>query len=187
MLRHRVEYIENKIKNEKPERAQGYFSSKGIPLSIESIKAFVSWLQTVFLGNEEVAIWIGRLTNGQVRRSPQLTREIVASPHVGIQDLLKAYTQRSTLVADQDNIKLAIIKGKYDIYVDINKPFVKNIFNIWTGSDTTPLLCARLLSYFSELLEHNPDNDGRYISVRDTCTYFHAIGIEPHISNASLE
>lgn len=182
ILKKRVEYIEFKVKDEKPERAEGYFGSKGIHLSITNINAFVSCLQSVFIGNEEVGQWIGRLTNQQVRRSLQLTREVVASPHIEISDLIKSYMERSTIVANKDNIMMAIIRGKYDIYVDINTPFVKNIFNIGAGVDTTPLLGVRLLAYFNELREHNPDNDARYIAVKDAITYFQVIGVEPHVS-----
>ena len=41
----RIDYINKKVAEDKPEVGTGYFSNRGIPLTIENIRRFASCLQ----------------------------------------------------------------------------------------------------------------------------------------------
>jgi|GEM_PF-749712 len=187
VLRRRIEYIEKRTAEEKPEVGKGYFFTKGIQLEIGNIRAFAACLQTVFLNTGQVADWIGRLANHDIRRSLQLTREIVASPHVRVADLLKAYVAKDTLSIDVDDIKMAIIRGKYDIYCHTVQSFVQNVYDVTPEFETTPLLSLRILSLLESAWEGNSENESRYVFVDEIGEYFHAMNIEPRVTRACLD
>lgn len=186
ILRKRIEYLERRIAEDKPEEGKGYFLTRGIPLSIDNVKAFAACLQTVFINTGQVADWIGRLSNQETRRSLQLTRETVASPHLKVVELLKAYVAKSTMQVSQDEIKLAIIRGKYDIYPANNNSFVQNIFNLVIDHDTTPLIAVRILQYLDIALEGNSDDDSRYVPVGQIVEYMRVMNIEQRATNLCL-
>ncbi|MFL5245095.1 MAG: cold shock domain-containing protein [Gemmataceae bacterium] len=178
VLRKRIEYLERRIAEEKPEAGRGYFLSRGIPLAIENIKAFAACLQTVFINTGQVADWIGRLANQDIRRCLQFTREIVSSPHLKVEELLKAYVSKTAMEVSQDEIKLAMIRGKYDIYPANNNSFVQNIYNLVTEVDTTPLVAIRVLQYLEVAWDGNAENDSRYVTVEQVIEYMKAMNIE---------
>jgi cold shock CspA family protein len=179
VLRKRIDYIEQKIAEEPAEAGSGYFFGRGIRLEIENIKAFASCLQKLFISTGQVAEWIGRLSNQDVRRSLQLTREIVSSPHIRVADLLMAFVGKTTMAVDVDNIKLAILCGRYDIHPSGASSFAQNVFDVVSDVDTSPLIGIRVLVHLKSALDRNPDNDERYIIFRDIEKFFYDIGIEP--------
>lgn len=182
ILRRRIEYIEDRIKKETPQKGDGYFLGKGIRLSIENIQAFAACLQAVFLKTAQAAQWIGSLSNQDVRRSLQLTREVIVSPHIEIDELLKSYLSGSDIVVSEENIKLAIIKSKYDIYSSTNNSFVQNIFNLGIGTETSPLLGVRILQILKDCYVLNPNNDERYVLADTIISYIHSMGVEGFVT-----
>jgi GTPase SAR1 family protein len=187
VLRRRIDFIELKVAEEKPERGKGYFLGRGIRLELENIKAFTACLQALFVSTGQVAEWIGRLANHDVRRCLQLTREIVSSPHINVADLLKAFVSKTTLDVSVDDIKLAIVRGKYDVYPVGTSAFVHNVFDLPPDSNSTPLLPIRVLEFLRGAWASNPDNDGRYVGVREIQNYFHEIEVEPRTTARCLD
>lgn len=187
VLRKRIEYIEKRVADEKPEVGRGYFMGRGIPLDIANIKGFTACLQALFIKNSQVADWIGKLANHDIRRSLQLTREIVGSPHIKVQELVAAFISKNPLAVSTEDVKLAIIRGKYDIYPVGSNSFVQNIFDTTPECDTTPLLGVRILTYLECAWEGNKDNDARYLTTQDVAHYFSSINIEVRTTNACLD
>ena len=191
VLRKRIDYIENKIKDdERPQRGKGYkgyFFGRGIDLSIENLRAFTSSLQAVFINTGDVSTWIGNLANHDIRRSLQLTREIVGSPHIKVFDILKAIYGKSSLEADPDNAKLAMIRGKYDIYPTGLNAFVQNIFALTTEFGTSPLLGLRILQLLESTHFQHADGEARYVQVSHIVEYCHAMNLDPQVTFGWLD
>jgi cold shock CspA family protein len=187
VLRRRIEYIEDKVSQEEPGASTSYFVSRGFQLDIGNIKAFAACLQTVFLNTGQVAEWIGRLANQDIRRCLQLTREVIASPHIKIADLLKAYLDKPTMIVDADDIKLALIRGKYDIYYPTVQSFVQNLFNLTPEIETTPLLPLRILAFLDAAFQGNADNDARYVLVDQITEYFQTMNIDARATRICLD
>ncbi len=187
VLRKRIEYLETRINEQDPVKGKGYFTSRGIRLEIDNIKAFAACLQTVFINTGEVADWIGRLANQDIRRCLQLTREIVSSPHLKIDDLLEAYVTKSALLLSQDEVKLAIIRGKYDIYPASNNSFVQNLFAFVTDLDTTPLIALRVLRFLELVWEGSTASDSRYAPTESVVEYLKSMGVEPRATRTCLQ
>lgn len=193
IVRRRIEYIEQKIAEEqstnkaRPVGGRGYFFARGIPLEIEDIAGFAACLQTVFLNTGHVARWIGRLANHDIRRSLQLTREVVASPYIRVADLLAAHVSKTSMPVDVVDVMLAIVRGKYDIYYPAVQAFVQNVFHLYPEQTrTTPLLVLRILQILDAAREENPDNDQRYVLVCDVVNYCEAMNVEPTATTACL-
>ena len=159
----RIDYINKKVAaEEKPVSSTGYFSSRGIPLTIENIRGFAACLQEVFIRTEGVGDWIGNLANYDIRRALDLTRDVVSSPHIGVHELLKAFVSKNeSLSIDPECILRAIVRGKDDLYPLGHHKLVQNLFGVTTEVDTTPLLGVRLLKHLDEVPER-----GRRVSVR---------------------
>ena len=192
ILRRRIEYIEKKVAEEqavsgsKPASGTGYFISQNIPLEIENIKGFAACLQTVFVNTGQVADWIGRLSNHDIRRALQLSCDIVTSPYIHVAELLTAWVAKSTMAISPEDAKYAIIRGKYDIYYPTVQAFVQNLFDLIPGEDSTPLLSLRVLRFLDGAWESNKDNDRRYVPVSEILSYFRAMNIDERAITACL-
>jgi cold shock CspA family protein len=141
----------------------------------------------VFINTGQVADWIGRLANQDIRRCLQLTREIVSSPHLKVDDLLEAYVAKSAMLVGQDDVKLAIIRGKYDIYPANNNSFVQNVFAFVSDIDTTPLIVMRILRFLEIVWEGNTASDSRYAPTESVVEYLKSMGVESRATWACLQ
>jgi cold shock CspA family protein len=193
ILKRRIEYIEKKIADEqaetgkKPGGGRGYFFSRNIRLEIDNIQGFAACLQTVFVNTGQVADWIGKLANHDIRRALQLTCEIVTSPYIPIPELCAAWVSRSTMNVDPDVVKTAIIRGKYNIYCSRSSAFVQNLYTLASEHETTPLLAIRVLRFLADAWESNTESDLRYVPASDVLGYFEAMGIDLRAVSACLD
>jgi hypothetical protein len=99
VLEQRIKYLESKVSDKNEEKGRGYFLSYGIKLDLDHLKAFTHCLQHVFLETGKASMWVGHLSNMDIRRSLVLTRDIMASPYIKVEELLKAYIAQTAQVS----------------------------------------------------------------------------------------
>jgi energy-coupling factor transporter ATP-binding protein EcfA2 len=116
VLERRISYLLDKLQDDNAERRRSYFLSRGIRLRVEDIAGFAAGLNRIFVESRETANWIGGLANHDIRRLLELTKEVIASPHLRLDDLLKAHVAGRTDAVPAYRIKRALIKRRYDIY-----------------------------------------------------------------------
>ena len=193
IIRRRIDYIEKKVGEEqaasgkKPQAGTGYFMSRNLRLEIENIKGFAACLQTVFVNTGQVADWISRLSNHDIRRALQLSCDIVTSPHIHVAELLAAWVAKTTMAVNPGDVKNAMIRGRYDVYFPTVQSFVQNLYNLIPEYETTPLLALRILYFLNETWEANKDNDARYVPVSEILGYFQTMSIDGRATSACLE
>lgn len=193
IIRRRIEYIEMRVAEEqaasgkKPQAGTGYFLSRNLRLEIDNIDGFAACLQTVFIKTGQVANWIGKLSNHDVRRALQLSTEVVTSPHIRVAELLAAWAAKSTMEVNPRDVKEAMIRGKYNFHFPVVQSFVQNIYNLIPDKETTPLLSPRILHFLSEAWEANKDHEARFVPVSEICDYFQAMNIDERATSACLE
>lgn len=178
ILERRISYLETKLESEKDQKGEGYFLSRGIQLSIEHLQAFACCLQRVFVETGPVSMWLGNLSNMDIRRCLTLCRDVVSSPYIKVDDLLKAYISKQSYGISNNSMRRAIIRGHYDIYPVGQHSFVQNIYALDTEIDTSPLLGLRILRLLFDAQHTDIAGSEEYISVDQIEEYFQAIGID---------
>lgn len=184
VIERRISYLLDKLQDEDHQRRGDYFLSRGIRLNVENIAGFAASLNKIFLEAEDTARWIGGLANHDVRRVLELTKDVIASPHIKLDQLVKAYIIGHLGSVPEYKIKQAIIKRKYDIYPVGEHSFVQNLFALSIEPATTPLLGVRILQFIRDATDKGKDNE--YILVQEIYEYFTALGIHSSITERWL-
>lgn len=176
IIRKRVSFIESRVEVERARPGDRYFIQRGIYLRLDDIAAFARGLQRVFIETRDVARWIGDLANHDVRRTLNLIRAFIGSPHLRVADLVSAYASGSAIDIPRSRIERSIIRLHYDIYPVAQHDFIQNIFALTSDLPTTPLLGVRLLQLLSDVPER--EHEGAVIDVGEILGYFSGMNIE---------
>src|SRR6266511_2738398 len=176
IIRKRIEFMEKRVEIEKTKPDERYFVGKGISLSIEDLNGFARSLQRIFLQTSNVASWIGNLANHDVRRTLNLARMFVSSPHLRVVDLLKAYVAGTAVDVHHSRAAMALIRGHYDIYPVRQHDFVQNVFALNGDLETTPLLGIRILQLLSDVPVR--EREGALIELEEIIAYFAGMNVE---------
>jgi hypothetical protein len=187
VIERRITYLLKKLDQKDRYRAQDYFLGRNIRLDIKNIAAFAASLNRIFVESRSTSDWLGGLVNYDIRRLLELTRDVIASPHLPLEDLLKAHIAGSSVSVPEWKIKHAIIKRRYDLYPEGEHPFVQNIFNLTGDTPTTPLLGLRILQF---LRDARPDDDGsenNFVPVSALYEHVSALGVEQRVTTSWLQ
>lgn len=176
VLQSRVEFIEERIAEEEREPGRGYFLGRGITLSLQNLKAFVFCLNRIFVQTGHVSHWIGDLSNGDIRTSLEIVKEIVMSPHLGLDNLFKTFVAKTTIDVPDYLIQRALMKGRFNMYPGLDNRFVRNVFSRGQDEESNPLLGMRMLAVLRDTRDQTPENP--FITVSQLTDYFQAMGIE---------
>lgn len=187
VLERRIKYLEEKVSPENEEKGRGYFLSWGIRLDLEHLKAFAHCLQHVFLETGRASDWVGNLSNLDIRLSLQLTREIMSSPYLRVDELLKAYIAKSTTAIPIYDIQRAIIRRNYNFYPVGNHTYVQNIFCLRTEIGTSPLLGLRILTALRDALHKETEGQEAFVEVSQIYDYFQSMMVERRVVSLWLD
>lgn len=187
VIERRISYLLEKLHDDDAERRRSYFLNRGIRLTMKDIGEFAAGLNRIFVESKATARTMGGLSNHDIRRLLELTKDAIASPHLKLEDLLKAHLSGRVESVPEFRVKQAIIKQRYDIYPAGEHSFVQNLFALRIEPPTTPLLAARILQFLRDAGQTEEDEDGQeFVGVNDVYEYFVAIGIHPEITNGLL-
>lgn len=177
VLRKRVKYLNDKVDLERIKPDDRYFVKQGITWKLDDLAAFVRSLQDVFLNTAEVSRNIGRLSNHDVRRALKLARSFVTSPHLQVEDLLKAHIAGSAINVSRSRAVMALVRGNYRDYVPDQHEFVRNLYGMCEPGEASPLLASRVLQLLVDVA--SVDSNETLIPLEDVIRYFQDIGAEP--------
>ena len=187
VLERRIKYLEEKVYPDDEEKGRGYFLSYGIKLDLDHLKAFANCLQHVFLETGKASDWVGALSNMDIRRSLQLTRDIMASPYIKVDELLKAFITKTAGAIPEWDIQRAIIRRHYNFYPVGNNPYVQNIFCLRTEIGTSPLLGLRILTALRDALHKETEGKEAFMEVSQMYDYFQAMMVERRVVSLWLD
>jgi energy-coupling factor transporter ATP-binding protein EcfA2 len=184
VMQKRIDYVAQKADKESGE---GYFFGRGITLSLKNLTAFADCLRAVFLKKEKTADWISRLANEDVRRSLELAESIMTSPHIQVESHVNSYILKQEPRVAEDQIKKAIICGKYDIYPVDQHKFVQNIYDLERETETSPLLGLRILQMLHDLHSSPGDGSRMFTPIEEILRYFSKMTFPAHVVSAWLD
>lgn len=181
IIERRISYLFEKLKDE--ERGQEYFFSKGVMrLKVNDIAKFASSLNQLLVESSQTSQWIGGLANNEVRRLLELTRDVISSPHLRLDDLFKAQVIGTSDVIPEYKIKNALIKRRYDIYPVGEHSFIQNVFSNSLENPSSPLLGVRVLQFLRDVNLNENDTaqeEYEYIPTDSVYEYFAMMNIAP--------
>jgi hypothetical protein len=157
VLAKRIAFLAEEV--EKVEASKGkYALPNGIQVALEDLRAFVRSLEEVFINNEFVSRRIGYLSNFDNRRSLQLSKRIMTSPHIGIDELIKVYLSNGALQLGPDKLSMAVVNGQHSHFRQDQSDFILNLFSIDPAMIGSPLLRLRILVLLldKQRSEHDP-------------------------------
>lgn len=186
VIERRISFLIEKLNSEDKKQQLQYFLARGIRLKLENIGSFAISLNRIFLEAKETAHWIGGLANFDIRRFLELTKDLIASPHLKLDDLVKAHIAGNSEVVPTHRIKQAIIKRRYDIYPSGEHSFVQNLFALKIDPPTSPLLGARILQFLCDAGYDKETQEQKFVQVSSVYEHFTAIGIHPQIADLWL-
>ncbi len=187
VLARRIKYLEDKVADEDEERGRGYFLGQGIQLELTQLKAFAHCLQHVFLETGKVSKWVGNLSNLDIRRSLELTRSIMASPYIDVDDLLGVFIAEHSAPIPIHKIQRAIIRKGYNFFPVGQHQFVQNIFSLRTEIGTSPLLGIRILAALHDNIHTEIQGAEGFLAVSQLYDYFQATTIERRVVSLWLD
>ncbi len=112
VLQKRVAFLKEKTSLAATNPQEQYFLSRGIRISVQDINAFASCIESIFIETDYISRLIGSLCNFDIRRTLELTRRTLTSPHIAIDDLVRTYMSPSGRVRIHPaKIKKAVFWG----------------------------------------------------------------------------
>lgn len=178
VFRKRIDYLNKKLITADIVERKQYLSSKGIRIELKDITKFASVLEDIFVDNNFTAKTLGELTNYNIRSIMSLSRRIITSPVMKIEDLITSYitTESISFAKFVD----ALLRGDYEAYkFNTGEDFgVMSTFRISSTKLHSPLLNLRILTLLRVTKITGRDVEERHLTVQSLNQYFEALGVD---------
>ena len=116
------------------------------------------------------------LANHDLRRTLGLAKALISSPHLQVEDLVKAHLAGGNQVVPSWRVARALVRGHYDIYPAKQHSLVQNIYALNSDLPTTPLLALRILQLLADVPPS--EHEGAAIQVGEVVAYFAGMNID---------
>lgn len=188
ILQKRANFLLAKINNTEALSSNQYFLTKGIRVSLQDLNAFVACIESIFIETDYISRLISSLCNHDIRRSLELTRKTLTSPHIAIDDLIRTYlSQGNKLRIAPQRIKKAIFLGDYSQFSQDDNAFVVNLYTIHADHISSPLARLSILQALKQRYFHTEDADSKYMEVNVLASYLDPIGLHRKVVKRHLE
>lgn len=146
VFRKRIEFLNKKLITADIKDRREYLLGKGIRIELKDISKFAQVLEDVFVENNFTAKTLGELTNYNIRSIMSLSKRIITSPVMRIEDLIMSYV--TTEPISYAKFIDALLRGDYEAYrASTGEDFgVISTFKINSTRIYSPLLSLRILA-----------------------------------------
>ena len=139
IISRRVEFLKSKVRAE-PKAAQLYFTKRGFQVETNDLAILADAVGKVFVENDYVSGFIGRLGNFDIRRMLKIAERIFLSPELKIDDIIKSKFGGEDVTADRYRMQRALVRGEYDRFDEHENEFISNLFHTDPQRPASPLL-----------------------------------------------
>ena len=186
VLDKRVQYLKRKLEDRGS--AGHYFTTRGIRLSIENINAFAACLEEALLQEDFVSRRISWLANNNIKKSLELTQQVIMSPYFTVDDLIKTYIASGPgrlPSGHASKLMKALVLQNYNNFQPAKNEFVMNVFEVSPHSPTSPLVSLTLLKV---LINRAGEGAGSAedMAVEHILQYFDAVGVSESATNYAI-
>jgi hypothetical protein len=190
IISRRVEFLKSKVHAE-PKAAQSYFSNLGFRVEVNDLAVLADAVGKVFVENDYVSGFIGRLGNFDIRRMLKIAERIFLSPELRIDDIIKSRFGGAAVTANQYRTHRALIRGEYDRFSEGENEFISNLFQTNPQRPGPPLLGYYILWLLRQkLYSVRPDEDDvehRHWLAMDLCQLLEGCGVAEDLVMNSLK
>jgi hypothetical protein len=189
IISRRVEFLKSKVRAE-PGAPQSYFSKLGFRVEINDLAILADAVGKVFVDNDYVTGFIGRLDNFDIRRMLKIVERIFVSPELRIDDIIKSHFGGEAVTANEYRAQRALIRGEYDRFSENENEFISNLFQTDPQRPGSPLLAHYVLWLLRQrLYSVRPDDDDvekRHWLATDLCQVLEGCGVAEDLVMNSL-
>ena len=157
IISRRVNFLKGKVKEE-PKAAESYFSRRGFQVKVNDLAILADAVGKVFVDNDYVSGFIGRLGNFDIRRMLKIAERIFLSPELAIDDIIKSRFSGQDVTTDRVRTHRALLRGEYDRFNERENEFISNLFQTNPQMPGPPLLGYYILWILRRQL-HNARNN----------------------------
>ncbi|HEV2678369.1 MAG TPA: hypothetical protein VGV37_27825 [Aliidongia sp.] len=178
VFRKRVDYLRGKISDFGVGKTKaGYFMNKGIKVTIPNLEGFASLVENIFVDQDFASRCIGEISNYNIRKTLKLSKRVITSAYLDIEDIVKYYIVGQIKTPSQEGFMSALMCGDYNYFKNDDDHHIFSIFQVSPGIRQSPLLYLRILLLLR--LKHlaSDEDENRYLSAQSIYQYFDIIGI----------
>ena len=178
VFRKRIDYLNRRLVTADVAEKKEYLTTKGIRIELKDITRFAQVLEDVFVENNFTAKTLGELTNYNIRSIMSLSKRVITSPVMRIEDLITSYLTTESI--SYSKFIDALIRGDYEVYrVSAADNFgVVSIFRVSSERIYSPLLALRVLALLRVTRMVGRGIEERHIAVHSIVQYFEALGAD---------
>ncbi len=188
IFRKRTEYLKRKLGDDKDSRQSAtYLAGRGIRVTISNLHAFANIVETTFVDQDYTAKRIGELSNYNVRKILSLSKRVLTSAVLNLEDLVRSFATGTTAAPSAEKFSQALLKGDYELFRPGDEPSLFPIFQVDVAIRQSPLLHLRMLELLRGLHSRASEDVDRYISVESATSYFGLMGVSEIALQRSIE
>lgn len=190
IISRRVNFLKGKVKDE-PKAAESYFSRRGFQVKVNDLAILADAVGKVFVENDYVSGFIGRLGNFDIRRMLKIAERIFLSPELAIDDIIKSKFSGQDVATDRVRTHRALIRGEYDRFNERENEFVSNLFQTNPQQPGPPLLGYYILWILRRQLQSARNNkeeniEASHWAVSDFIQFFEGCGVAEELVVAAV-
>lgn len=178
VFRKRIDYLKGKLDVNISERKRSeYFTDRGIKITINDLDAFAKVIENVFVDQDYASKRVGELSNYNMRKALGLSKRIITSSVLKIDDLVRSYLTGTIVAPSPEEFMNALLKGDYDFFKSGDEPLLFPIFQVDSSIKQSPLIHLRVLIFLLDIYNSSAEESSRYISIESLSAYFGIMSI----------
>ncbi|MBB3343184.1 AAA family ATPase [Luteimonas sp. RC10] len=173
----RLHVLKSELRKPEDAKPQSALVGKGMNLTIANAESFCAAVESIFVSTSDITAVIGRLCNYDVRRSLELSGEILSSPWIGLEELLRMYVAKGDVRPKRTALITSLVLQNGTIFDEDKHNFLINVFSRPAGTLTSPFLALYLIRYLTSVDEKASTTRDRFVSISQIWDNHHSLGI----------